>query len=184
MRCRRWGCPRCGQLQPVVETYVEFFSTCEGYSHGSYAEHKQWCLRCGRDLCSVYSEDAEDQALRDPEASPLPPTDAEAVGLLVAILDEGDDYSLIFRSDVAWCLQKILQVADASLDDTDPPHLQLAAQTIARVADDQAEHAARLEAQQADRAQAQVDPITPTSPNRADWWKWCPRAVSADLLEL
>jgi hypothetical protein len=157
VRCRRWGCPRCGQLQPVLETYVEFFSPGEGYSHMNYANDGQWCLRCGHDLRSVDPEAAGDQALRDPEASPLPPTDAEAVGLLVAILDKREDYSLIFRSDVAWCLQKILQLADASLDEDDPPHLQLAAQTIARVADDQAEHAARLEALQAERAQAPED---------------------------
>jgi len=126
----------------------------------------QWCLRCGYDLCSVFSELADDQTLCDPEASPLPPTDAEAVGLLVAILDERDDFSLIFRPDVAWCRQKILQVADASLDDTDPPHLQLAARTIARVAGEQAEYDAQLEAQQAKRAQTPAVPVTAPG---ADW---------------
>ena len=72
-------------------------------------------------------------------------------------------------NSVAWCLQKMLQVPDASLDDSDPPRLQLAAQTIARVADDQAAQAAQPEAQHAELAQAPVIPVAAPRAGGADW---------------
>ena len=140
-----WGCPRCGQWQPIIRSCGDAFDS-NGYSGGSIATSQQWCLRCGVHIHACHGELTARQAFDDPEAGPLPSTDPKAVDLLVALLDTDEPLSLILQSDIAWCLKYILEVADARLDESDPIHLRLAAETVARLAADQEACGARVAA--------------------------------------
>jgi len=122
-------------VQPVaVEVEPEFDAGDPIRPRMEWALAGQVCIRCGLDLTRIDGWYAQCQAMAEPRMAPLPPTDGEAVQVLVDRLGMVTDLSTIREADVAWCLQRVLQVADSALDETDPPHLRLAAETIQRLA--------------------------------------------------